>query len=347
MIKTVSKEVFKNTTGVSYSRLSKLAESPQAYQASLAEDPDSSAISIGSAVDIKLTQPEVFDEEIYVMTADKPSAPMMLKFAESLAFTGDKLTAHAESGFKIGVEAVMKKFENEGKDYVDALNAAKGRKILDAEDLFKVNQIVSTLKSNPFTKKYFTPEDGVDLIFQPYILWDMMYYSLMEEGKSTVIKAKSVLDVVRIDHRNKVVEPMELKTGAEGFMKAYWRYKRYLQGAMYHTATHVAMRPEDLDLYDIENIKFVFADSNLRYPPRIYRMSDDDIAIGTHGKQYRTLAGRGNPTMGYLDDNWKVKGYAQLAAELEWHQKNDQWDYSYDVYQRDGEVDIDAFTFKF
>ena len=37
----------------------------------------------------------------------------------------------------------------------------------------------------------------------------------------------------------------------------------------------------------------------------------------------------------------------ELAAELEWHQKTDKWEYSYDLYQKEGEVDIDAFTFKF
>jgi hypothetical protein len=347
MINQISEKVFKDTKGVSYSRLSKLAESPQAYQAALVEEPDSSAISLGSAVDIKLTQPDKFDEQIYVMTTKKPSAEMMLKFVNSLINNnGNTLIAHTQSGFKISLDAVMKKFEKEGgRAYHDALLAAKGKKILDAEDLFKANQIVTTLQTNPYTKKYFVPEDGVELIFQPMILWDLMYHSLLEEGKSKTVQAKSVLDVIRIDHNKKIIQPIELKTGAESFMKSYWRYKRYLQGAMYTTAVYKSMREEDLDLYTVENIKFIYADTNLWYPPKIYTMTDLDIGVGTTGSINRTIVGTDKPAV--IPLNKRIKGYVQLAAELEWHQKMDKWDYSYDVYQRNGEVDIDAFTFKF
>jgi hypothetical protein len=349
MINQVSEKVFKDTKGVSYSRLSKLAESPQAYQAGLVEEPDSSAISLGSAVDIKLTQPDKFDEEIYVMTTDKPGSDLMQKFVDVLVSTQDKEKAWLASGFKIGIDAVWKKFEKEGKAYHEALMIAGKRQILDATDLFKANQIVTTLQTNPYTKKYFVPEDGVELIFQPMILWDLMYHSLLEDGKSATVQAKSVLDVIRIDHKNKLIQPIELKTGAESFMKSYWRYKRYLQGAMYHTAVYKSVFEEEdvADQYTTENIRFIFADTNLWYPPRIYNMTDNDIAVGTYGKQYKTLVMNHPPIIAGINDHWKIKGYAQLAAELEWHQKMDKWDYSYDVYQRNGEVDIDAFTFKF
>ena len=347
MIKTVSEKVFKDTKGVSYSRLSNLATSPQAYQAALVEEPDSSAITLGTAVDMLLTEPDKFDEQIYVMTTDKPNSDMMLKFVNTLIFTGDANKAHADSGFKLGLDAVLKKFEKEGKGYADALNAAKGRKILDAEDLFKANQIVSTLQSNPYTKKYFIPEDGIELIFQPRILWDLMYHSLLEEGRSTTVQAKSVLDVIRIDHKNKIIQPVDLKTGGEGFMKSYWRYKRYLQGAMYNSAVWKASTDLLDSDYVIEPFKFVFADTNLYYPPVIYEMNDSDIEVGTHGRLQRSFVGNRELSIAFHDSQYRIKGYAQLAAELEWHQKMDQWDYSYDVYQRNGEVDIDAFTFKF
>jgi len=345
MIKTVSEEVFKNTIGISYSRLSKLAESPQAYKLGLAEEPDSSAISLGSAVDIMLTNPERFDEKIYVMTADKPSSEMMLKFVTTYVSTGDTVKAHHESGFKIGIDAVLKKFESEGKDFANALSKAGDRKILDAEEFFKANQIVNTLKNNPFTKKYFILEDGIELLFQPNIIWDAMYNSLVT-GKVEYQTAKSVLDIIRIDHKNKKIQPVELKTGAESFMKSYWKYKRYLQGAMYDTAIQQTLENTDSE-YDVENIRFIYADSNLLYPPVIYQMTDDDILTGKYGREYRVFAGNNKSIITNIDNYWKIKGYTQLAAELEWHEKNNQWDYSYDIYRRNGEVDIDAFLFKF
>jgi len=325
MIKQVSEEVFKNTKGVSYSRLSKLAESPQSYQAGLVDEPDSSAISLGSAVDIMLTEPDKFNEQIYVMTASKPSAVPMLTYCTRLVESaGNTAVAYGASGYKISPEAVHKKFEKEGKAYYDALMAARGKKILDADDMFKANQIVATLKSNPYTKKYFVPEDGIELIFQPRILWDLMYQSLLKDGRSATVQAKSVLDVIRIDHKNKIIQPIELKTGAESFMKSYWRYKRYLQGAMYHMATvkSVFEDPDYKQDYLFENIRFIYADTNLWYPPRIYRMTDQDIATGTYGSIQRTLLEVNNvdgisaPQIGSVQAS-RVKGYAQLAAEFE------------------------------
>jgi len=342
MITQVSKKVFKDTKGVSYSRLSNLASSPQAYLAALVDDPQSSAISLGSAVDILLTEPDTFDEQIYVMTASKPS-DMMLKFVATYVLTGDKERAHRDSGFKISIDATMKKFEKEGRAYGDAIVAAKDRQILDAEDRFKANQITNTLQSNPFTKKYFIPEDGIELIFQPMILWNLMYYSKLDDESKTV-QAKSVLDIIRIDHNKKIIQPIELKTGAESFMKSYWRYKRYMQGSMYTMAVHKSMKEEDLDLYTVENIRFIYADTNMYYPPRIYRMNNRDVHIGRYGQCHKRLSD--SAEIQHLN-TWKIKGYAQLAAELDWHQKMDKWEYSYDLYQKKGEVDIDAFTFKF
>lgn len=346
MIKTVSEEVFKNTEGVSYSRLSKLAESPQAYQAGLVDDPESSAISIGSAVDIKLTEPDKFDEQIYVMSTKKPNSEAMLAFCNVYAETGDFAQAYIASGYQINEKRVADKFDAEGKDYHDALLASKGKKIIDIEDLFKVNQIVNTLQNNPFTKKYFVAEDGIELVFQPRILWDIDYTSLLD-GKSKSVQAKSVLDIIRIDHKNKIIQPLDIKTGGEGFMKSYWRYKRYLQGSMYHMALVKELDDAFADDYTIENFRFIFADTNLWYPPTIYQMSFDDLTTGIHGRKTKAFAGMNIVSIAFMDDMWKAKGYIQLASELEWHQKMNQWDYSYDVYQRNGEIDVDAFTFKF
>lgn len=346
MIKVVSEEVFKETKGVSYSRLSNLTGGPQAYQAGLVDDPESSAISLGSAVDILLTEPDKFDEQIYVMTTSKPSSDMMQKFVKTYLDTDDKEKAWLASGFKVGVDAVWKKFEKEGKAYYDAIQAADGRQILDAEDRFKANQIVTTLQSNPFTKKYFVPEDGVELIFQPRILWDLQFYSKLD-GKLTSVPAKSVLDIIRIDHNNKIIQPVDLKTGAESFMKSFWRWRRDLQGSMYQQATFSSVTdPIETD-YKVENLRFVFADTNMYYPPVIYKMTDNDIVVGREGKMKRTILDHNDTAViGYTRES-KIKGYATLAAELEWHQKMDKWEYSYDLYQSNGEVDIDAFSFKF
>lgn len=346
---------------VSYSSLSKLADSPRSYKAELQseERKPSPEMVLGTVVDMLLTGgKDRFDEEIYVMTADKPGSEMMQRYCETLAETGDSRTAYLNSGFKLNADAVSKKFDKEGKTYYDALFAARGRTIIDAEGMFKANNIVQQLINNPFTKGYFEADsEDVELRFQVSIMWEVQYFPLDNkmvnpEHRPRLMKVKSMIDIVHIDHANGMITPIDLKTGGEGFMKSYWRWKRYLQASMYTDAlSQISLmqrtdRDNRIDHYTVNPLKFIFADTNLVAPPMVYSSSDDDIKKGREGQPYRLLGNNIPPaTFGY-DERMKVKGYKQLIAELDWHERNNQWDYSYEDFQNMGERQIDAFQVK-
>jgi hypothetical protein len=340
MLHLIDEKTFRETKGTSYSKLSHLADGPQAYQAALREEPSSSFISVGSAVDIMLTDgKEAFREKVYVMSANKPGSEMMKTFCEVYAETGDVEFAYTQSGFKISLNQVKSKFEKEGTEFFDALIAGQGKLIIDLEEMMKVNQLVNELKTNPFTKNYFVPEnDSIEILFQVPILWEVMVTSLPidpEKEKEHIITVKSLLDIVKIDHENLTMKPMDLKTGAESFFKGYYKYKRYLQASMYTDALHYLVQnigPEKN--YDILPMGFIFADQNSFMKPIIFNSTQKDIEVGRNGYIPEGTTG------------YKHKGYLRLMAELHWHEKNNLWDYSYDVYQNNGEVDIDAFTVK-
>jgi hypothetical protein len=103
--------------------------------------------------------------------------------------------------------------------------------------------------------------------------------------------------------------------------------------------------------YSIENTRFIHADTNLVYPPTIFRMSDVDTNIGRTGRSHMSsldVSQYGIHTLNLVPPamGQRVKGYVDLAAELDWHIRNDKWDYSYNTYQNNGEVDIDALNVK-
>jgi len=345
-ITTVTQEVFRNTQAMSFSRLSKLADGPQAYKASLEEKEFSLGLAFGSVVDVLLTSPDSFNDEFYVMTGDKPSSEMMVKFCEVFAETNDHEKAHAASGFKIGVSAVISKFQTEGRAYYESLMLGKGKKIIDATMMFAANQTVNTLKVNPFTKNYFNPQDGVEIIHQLPIIWDSwvikLPYTHSENPEEIEVKFKGMIDLIRIDHKTKEIEIIDIKTGAEGFWKAFWRYKLYIQGSMYFYGLDKVINELGIKDYIVKPTKFIYADSGLYYPPVIYKMSMSDIYHGKHG-YFPKIYG---PRDGNIS-KMKYKGYTTLAAEMDWHVRNDLWDYSYDVYQSGGVIEIDAFNPKF
>ena len=342
---------------VSYSSLSKLASSPQAYKASIeGQQEETSYMTLGTVVDILLTDKKRFDEEVYVMTTGKPGSEMMVNYCHTLAETGDALKAHQSSGFKLGPEAVAKKFDKEGRAYYDALLAAEGKMIIDADGMFTANQIVLQLTSNRFTKGYFVPtrSPDIELKFQVPILWEVQTESLIHKGEMMTTKVKSLLDLVFIDHREGKVLPVDLKTGGESFMKSYWKYHRYLQGAMYTDAVRGKrwQRYDEAEReYEVEPLRFIFADTNLIHPPTIWCMSQLDVHGGREGIPYFALQPgislQGTDELAWIPtDRVKRKGYKRLIQELDWHIKMDQWSYSYDTYQKDGEVEIDAFELR-
>jgi hypothetical protein len=342
---------------VSYSSLSKLASSPQAYKAGVeGQKEETSYMTLGTVVDMLLTDKKRFDDEVYVMTADKPSAETMLMYCNTLAETGDSIKAYQASGYKISPNAVSTKFDKEGRAYFDALLDAKGKLIIDADGMFTANQIVAELTSNLFTKGYFLPtrSPDIELKFQVPILWEVQTKSLIDPEEIVTTELKSLLDVVFIDHRKGLVLPVDLKTGGEGFMKSYWRYHRYLQGAMYTDAVRGRrwQRHDEAEReYEVEPMRFVFADTNLIHPPVVWCMSQLDVLGGKEGIPYLALrpgisAGGKDEMVWVPTDRIKRKGYLQLIAELDWHTKMDQWRYSYDTYQKNGEMEIDAFEIR-
>lgn len=351
MLKTVTREVFSQTEGVSYSRLSKLASSPKAYKLSLEEDDTSSGLTLGSLVDTLLTEPEKLREKYWIMTAKKPESPMMQAFINALMNGADTPTAYLNSGYNIKYEAVLKKFENEGKVYYNLLLAAKGRELIDFETYISANKIVNDLKTNIFTRKYFEPREGVEILYQVPVIWDFVGSKLPSIYSPITIRAKSLIDITYIDHNEKIIQPIDIKTGAEGFMKAWWKYRYYIQGAMYYNALKYIL-PDDK--YRVLNTKFIYADTNGFNSPIIYKMTEDDLYVGTHGYRPKTLKSYGqscscgsrdnHPTNTEVD--YKYKGYIRLASEFIWHKENDKWDYSYDVYQSEGVVEIDSFVVK-
>ena len=339
MIEQLTKEAFHAVKGVSYSKLAKLADGPLIYKLSLDQPPAGPGLDFGSVVDALLTSPDTFNDKFYVMTADKPESPMMLTFSEVYARTNDQEEAWRQSGFKIGLDRVMNKFNEEGRHYYDALLAGKDKKIVDASLVMKGNQVVTALKTNPFTKKYFVPESkDVTIQYQVPVIWNIETADLTQNGeaewKEKDTTTKGIIDIVHIDHLKKLINIIDLKTGSEGFWKSFWKFRYYLQGSMYYEGFKANL-PEELKDYTILPTMFIYADANLFNPPTMYRMTMQDILCGKQG--YYLV----NPKTGEM--KLKYKGYDQLAAELNWHTVNDQWDYPYEIYMSGGEVEIDAF----
>lgn len=312
---------YRKKEAINYSSLSALAVSPQNYIArdNIGNIP---AFRKGSAVDCLLTTPDDFHIEFYVMSLKKAPSDMMVKYVEKLFETENYDQAYLESGYKLKPEKVKEKYEAEGREYYEGLKDARGKTILSYEEYEQIQRAVNAVKEGKFTKQYFEkPKANMDILYQFPIYWET-------EGQA----CKSLLDIIVIDHLEKKIYPIDLKTTGKSvlnFRSAFMKWKYYLQASFYTAATTFWKNNDsDLGNYDIQNFKFLVVETIGINPPMLFRCSDRDLKIGENGgvDQY------GN----------QIKGYRNLIEDLNYHDKTGNWDFPREVYENNGVIMLDT-----
>jgi len=183
---------------------------------------------------------------------------------------------------------------------------------------------VYTLTNHPFTKKYLVPEhDDIEIVFQLPIIWKYMQYD-----------CRSLLDILYIDHKEKKIIPIDLKTtfgDVLEFESSYLKWNYYIQASFYtKSVSYLKLKYPHLLNYTIEPFRFMVISSNNTYKPIVWLTTIKDISIGEFG--------------GYIksDQNY-VKGFKQLLEDYNWHVNQDKYRYPRDIYESNGHVSLDVF----
>ena len=219
---------YRATDAINYSSLSALAVSPHTYRTrdQMEVIP---AFRKGSAVDCLLTTPDDFHSEFYVMNIRKTPPPMLMKYVDELFKLAPQIPeeedhdkAYIESGYKLKKESVREKFINEGVEYYNALKDARGKTILSFDEYTQIQKAVNQVKYGEFTSKYFEKKPSHQkILYQFPIYWEINGHT-----------CKSLLDLLVIDHKEKAIYPIDLKTTGKSvlnFRSAFMQWKYYLQ----------------------------------------------------------------------------------------------------------------------
>lgn len=281
---------------------------------------------LGSAFDCLLTEgEEEFNKKYRILDVNIPTE-MMGKYTESLinnylfyisvgipkeeAFNLSLDIAYNDSGFKLKKEAVEKRFQNEGLAYFKIKTENSDKIFLSAKDYSNISKAVFNLKTNIFTKDYFTPLPHVELLYQVVDTFMLDKY-----------KCKVKLDLIKIDHEKKTIQPIDIKTTSDSplsFVKSIRKFRYDIQDVLY--SKYVAEKYAEYG-YDIFPFKFIVINLEDSKNPICWQLSDTDryyAAIGITKKGY-TIRG----VMGLIDD-------------LEWHISSNNWEYKREVYLNSG-----------
>ena len=320
----MTEKEYRDHPGINYSLLSKVASSP----VGLDDKRETDFFTMGSLVDCLCTNPDEFNDIYYVSTTPAPS-DAMAAYCKVLAETADAQAAWEASGLKSDPAVPPKnggdsKYEKEGKAYFRDLIRGKGKKVIDFETNAKATSLANQLKNNQFTGKFFDKEDNE---YQYAIEWQY-------HGRT----CKSLLDIIHIDHDNRTIRPVDLKTTGKSvlsFARSYIDYKYYLQAAFYTAALEYALK-HDPNLmawqdYRILPFQFVVIGVNDANPPHIFEVSEQDLFVGEYGGR---INGR----------DYDIKGFQQLIDDLEEHRDTNQWEYRHEVYDNDGVIPLESLV---
>lgn len=305
-----------------YSELSALWNSPSSMIAPK-DFSKSNAIRLGSAVDCLITTPDKFDDE-FIVCSEYNLSGQMKQFTDYLIDGNDKEEAYNLVGFKRDkFEKVCDKFE--GSEYEKffkfVTEEVKDKIILSRDELADVKLINETLKSHKFTKKYFNPEnENISLYYQVPIICNFENNEL-----------KALFDLIVVDHDNKTIQPIDLKTTSEsvyGFFKSFEKYRYDIQCSLYQT---VLLNSNEVDKildsdvcgYTILDFKFVYISFKNTSKPLVY--SDKNFEVVKNGRY------------GWINSFGKeFTGWEKLIEDYRWHRENDLYDYSRNIYENDG-----------
>jgi len=320
---------------VSFSGLGLLLEGPAAYKRYIEkpENADTSYFRKGGMVDCFLTEPTEFQNRYAIMKGSIPSGMMgdLIRTYDQLinldnGDTEDECfeAAYSVSGYKLPLATVKKKFmAPENQYYFQFLQDSKGKTVVSKEESDQAAVVAFALKTDPYTEEYLGISDDNPLIE----IHDQV--KLEWEGYKGY-KIKGIVDRIIIDHGNKTVKPIDIKTTSSSildFRKSYLKYGYFRQGAIY-TDGIIATDKFIPEGYTLDNFRFIVADMAMRLPPAVFEMSSDDIDVGRRG---------GN----WLGTDRPVKGYQCLIDELEFYQRSQQWTHPCDY--NDGAILLNNF----
>ena len=303
------------------------------------EEEDSKASVMGRLVETLLMEDHLFDSKFHMSVISSTPTGLMLDFVEALykytaAATNEDgvLTrnfeeicrdAHADSGFKIKLDAVLNKFMgSDAEVYYKEIREvrSKGLTVVTTQDVTNAEKIVTELKTNNITSEI------VNLVNSSQY---SVHNQLQVEGYDIFGHMfKSMMDMVHVDHANKIVQVYDLKCtwAVENFYDEYYLYRRaYIQGFLYHKAAESWASEMGYGDYKILYPKFIVCDSTNYSSPLVYAMSDINMQDALNGFEQK---GRTYP------------GVASLIEDLDWAIENDKWNISKENYINNGVVKL-------
>lgn len=346
----ITNDNYREYDAINYSLLSQLDRNPSGVNKDVVE---TEGMIFGTLVDMMCFEPNRVKDTFYVSDADREPSKTAKLLADyilenntnfdTISIDTDSVVLAQTDNFdnvanlsdllEEAKEALGKSTSFEkygGVEYLREQLLSKDKYVISQEEYNRARQAMMTLKTHPFTKKYFhTNDPNIDIHFQVPILWEPSEWD--DEIKW---QSKSLLDILIINHDKKTVTPVDLKTTSSSpyrFESSLIKWRYYLQASYYWYATLQSVKEdEDLKDYDVMPFEFVVISKKALQHPFVFTTNYRLLECGKDGGHIKRW-------------DTDVRGWRQLIKDLKWHEKEDKWDYPREVYENNGKQELDIF----
>jgi len=282
-------------------------------------------VKIGSVTDDWLFDQEHFEDKYFIYDGEKPTATLG-KLVDIILLNYNELPSKEtilriieinEFWKRSKEETILSYFDiPEFWEYLNAQYLSKTKTLITGSELELGKELASILQTHEFSKHIFNN----NLTRLNQYKFEFIYKK---------IKFRGIIDMVLIDHENKTVQLIDLKTGqdnAENFMNSFIKYRYYFQESLYMKSFDTICKDLELEGYTLLPFQFLYIGRKQKLP-LIYTISNIWHHAGEFG--FTTASG------------YEYKGLNDVIDEIIWHLSNRVFDVSKDIFEGQGNVKLD------
>ncbi len=279
---------------------------------------------MGALVDDLLLDKSAFKTKYFVFDGKKPTATLG-KLADLLLENYNKIPSKKQILNIIEANNFWKRAKEEtligyieNKEFINYIKAqykSKTKILLTTEELAKGNELADILLTHKHSKHILIN----DLENHNQYKFTLTYNNM---------KFRGIIDKLLIDHDNKTVQIIDLKTGQgdiSEFTTSYLKWRYYLQEAIYQKAFNHIKKKFKLKGYKLLPFKFLYI-SRYERIPCVFIISD----------KWHKAALKGFTT----NFGYSYKGLDTLIEEIKWHYDNKIFNMKKNIYESDGVINM-------
>lgn len=280
----------------------------------------------GKIVDFMLTEDSEFEDTFYVMKSVKMPSDTIIDIV-TIIFNEyrdsgeleDHKGAVLEAASRFNYQPTYKeetrfqKIIEAGSDYFKILQESANKLIISEEEYSKALIACAALKSDPYTKQYLVKTKDVEIIKKPII-----------EFTFQGIDFKGELDIVTINHSQKKIYPVDIKTMSghiSEFSTSFFKYRYDFQAAFYDKGIreYPIIKKLISEGYVVEYFKFLVVEKECKNSPMVYTTSHEVLKLGALG--------------GTLTSGKKLEGIVSAIKRFKYHTDSNEWNYPAEYYE--------------